>query len=175
VHFLDTPDVQSRLLSAGMEAAPGSPAALTTLVKSEMARIGKVIKQSGVMRSRKCSRIRSHHREFRLWQTTRSARATFGVSGVHMFGILDPTIAAPRTHIDYTPRPRELRGLRIGLIENTKKNSEEVLRALGDTAARRHDMSVQVLVHKSQRAPLKDSQIAALKDTTDFAIVGVGD
>jgi hypothetical protein len=65
--------------------------------------------------------------------------------------------------------------LRIGLIENTKKNSEEVLRALGDTAARLHDMSVQVLVHKSQRAPLKDSQIAALKDTTDFAIVGVGD
>ena len=92
-----------------------------------------------------------------------------------MLGILDPTIAAPRTHIDYTPRPRELRGLRIGLIENTKKNSEEVLRALGDTAARLHDMSVQVLVHKSQRAPLKDSQIAALKDTTDFVIVGVGD
>jgi len=84
-----------------------------------------------------------------------------------MLGILDPTIAAPRTHIDYTPRPRELRGLRIGLIENTKKNSEEVLRALGDTAARLHNMSVQVLVHKSQRAPLKD--------TTDFAIVGVGD
>jgi hypothetical protein len=92
-----------------------------------------------------------------------------------MLGILDPTIAAPRTSIDYAPRPLDLRGLRIGLIENTKKNSEAVLRALADKAARLHGMHMQVLVHKSQRAPLKDSQIAELKGTTDFAIVGVGD
>ena len=92
-----------------------------------------------------------------------------------MLGILDPTLAAPRAHIDYAPRPSKLSGLRIGLIENTKKNSEPVLRKLAERAAALHGMTMEVLVHKSQRAPLKDAQVAELKDRTDFAIVGVGD
>jgi len=36
-------------------------------------------------------------------------------------------------------------------------------------------MTVEVLVHKPQRAPLKDAQIAELKGRADFAIAGVGD
>ena len=92
-----------------------------------------------------------------------------------MLGILDPTIAAPRARIDYAPRPLNLKGLRIGLVENTKRNSEAVLKKLAEKAARDHGMSMQVLVHKSQRAPLADTQIAELKGRTNFAIVGVGD
>jgi hypothetical protein len=92
-----------------------------------------------------------------------------------MSGILDPTIAAPRTRIDYAPRPRPLGGLRIGLVENTKKNSEAVLRKLAERSAHEHGMVLEVLVHKSQRAPLSDTQIAELKGRTAFAIVGVGD
>jgi hypothetical protein len=92
-----------------------------------------------------------------------------------MLGILDPTIAAPRARIDYVPRPAGLAGLRIGLIENTKKNSESVLRALAEKAARVYGMKMEVLVHKSQRAPLTDTQLAELRGRTDFALVGVGD
>ena len=44
-----------------------------------------------------------------------------------MLGILDPTIATAREQIDYAPRPGSLKGLRIGLIENTKKNAEAVV------------------------------------------------
>lgn len=92
-----------------------------------------------------------------------------------MLGILDPTIAAPRTRIDYAPRPQSLEGLRIGLVENTKKNSEAVLRKLAEKAGRRHGMTMEVLVHKSQRAPLTDTQVAELKARANFTIVGVGD
>ncbi len=92
-----------------------------------------------------------------------------------MLGILDPTIAAPRAHIDYVPRPKNLEGLRIGLIENTKKNSEAVLRKLAEKASAAHGMKMEVLLHKSQRAPLTDAQVAELKGRADFAIVGVGD
>ena len=92
-----------------------------------------------------------------------------------MLGILDPTIAAPRAHIEYVARPKSLEGLRIGLIENTKKNSEAVLRKLAEKAAAAYGMTIEVLVHKAQRAPLKDAQVAELKGRTDFAIVGVGD
>jgi hypothetical protein len=89
--------------------------------------------------------------------------------------LLDPTIATQEEAIDFAPRPVDLRGLRIGLIENTKKNAEEVLRKLAEKLAIKYGMTANVLVHKPQRAPVKDSQIAELKGRADFAIAGIGD
>ena len=89
--------------------------------------------------------------------------------------ILEPTIATAREPIDYVPRPQHLQGLRIGIIENTKKNAEAVLRKVADTLAAAHGIGIEVVVHKHQRAPLKADQIAELKGKTDFVIVGVGD
>jgi len=91
-----------------------------------------------------------------------------------MLGILDPTIATAREQIDYAPRPRDLHGLRIGLVENTKKNAEEVLRKVAEKLEAAHAMKVEVLVHKPQRAPLKEAQVAELKGRADFAITGFG-
>ena len=92
-----------------------------------------------------------------------------------MTDILDPTIPTGRERIDYAARPARLQGLRIGLIENTKKNSEAVLRKVAERLAKRYGMTLEVLLHKDQRAPLKDSQVIELKGTVDFAITGVGD
>jgi len=92
-----------------------------------------------------------------------------------MTDILDPTIATEREYIDYVARPAQLRGLRIGVIENTKKNSEAVLRTVAEKLAVADGMTLEVLVHKDQRAPLKDVQISELKGSVDFAITGVGD
>ena len=92
-----------------------------------------------------------------------------------MLDILDPTIATAREHIDYVPRPQSLRGLRVGLIDNTRKNSEAVLRKVAEKLAAAHGIGMEVLVHKHQRAPLKDDQIAEFKGRTDFVIAGVGD
>ena len=92
-----------------------------------------------------------------------------------MLNILDPTIAPAREQIGYVPRPRSLKGLRVGLVENTKKNAEAVLRKVAEKLERLHGMKVEVMVHKPQRAPLKDAQIAELKGRADFVITGVGD
>ena len=92
-----------------------------------------------------------------------------------MLGILDPTISTPREEIAYAPRPKSLKGLRIALIENTKKNAEAVLNLVAQKLTDLHGMKVAVLVHKPQRAPLTDDQIGELKGRTDFAIAGVGD
>lgn len=92
-----------------------------------------------------------------------------------MLGILDPTIASAREHIAYAPRPQSFKGPRIGLIENSKKNSKAVLRALAQKLESVHGMTLAVLVHKPQRAPLKDAQVAELQGRADFAIAGVGD
>ena len=89
--------------------------------------------------------------------------------------ILDPTIATAREPVAYVPRLESLKGLRIGLVENTKKNSEAVLRKVAEKLAAAHGMKIAVMVHKPQRAPLGDAQLAELKGRTDFAITGVGD
>ena len=56
--------------------------------------------------------------------------------------LLDPTIATEEEAIDFVPRPTGLQGLRIGLIENTKKNAEEVLRKLADKLGEAHGMTM---------------------------------
>ncbi len=48
VRVLNQPDVKARFLAAGIEPAPSSPAELGALRKSDMARMGKVIKEAGI-------------------------------------------------------------------------------------------------------------------------------
>jgi hypothetical protein len=50
-------------------------------------------------------------------------------------------MATEEEAIDFVPRPRNLRGLRIGLVENTKKNVEEVLRKLAEKLDAAHGMT----------------------------------
>ena len=89
--------------------------------------------------------------------------------------ILDPTLSAAREHIKYAPRPQDLRGLRIGLIDNTRKNSEAVLLKLAEHLRSVYGMSVETVVRKHQRAPLSEAQLAELRGRTDFVVAGVGD
>lgn len=48
VAFLQRPDTRERFLGAGVESLGSTPEALAATVKSEMARIGKVIKEAGI-------------------------------------------------------------------------------------------------------------------------------
>jgi hypothetical protein len=89
--------------------------------------------------------------------------------------VLDPTIETGEEPIAYVPRPTSLQGLRIGIIENTKKNAEPLLLKLAEKLQAAYGMKAELLLHKPQRAPVKEGQIAELKEKTDFAIAGVGD
>ena len=92
-----------------------------------------------------------------------------------MKNILDPTIPRPAQRIEYAARPANLHGLRIGLIDSTKKNAEAVLLRISAKLESAFGMKREVLVHKHQRAPLEPGQIAELKGRVDLVIVGVGD
>jgi hypothetical protein len=89
--------------------------------------------------------------------------------------VLDPTIPTEEEPIDYAPRPMDVRGLRVGIIENTKKNAEAVLTKLVEKLKSAYAMKADFLLHKAQRAPLTDAQIAELRDNVDFVIAGIGD
>lgn len=89
--------------------------------------------------------------------------------------ILDPTLSGEGADFAYAPRPDALTGLRIGLVENTKPNSEALLLKLAQRLEAAHGMTVAHLVHKPQRAPITEEQIAELAGVSDFVICGVGD
>ena len=92
-----------------------------------------------------------------------------------MLELMDPTIDTAREHIAYGPRPASLKGLRVGIIDNTKKNSDAVLQKVADHLRAAYGMTVEVVVKKPQRAPLTQAQIGELRGRTDFVIAGVGD
>jgi hypothetical protein len=89
--------------------------------------------------------------------------------------VLDPTIPTEEEPIDYAPRPTEVKGLRVGIIENTKKNAEAVLTRLAEKLKSAHGMTAEIMLHKAQRAPLKDEQIDELRAKVDFVVAGIGD
>jgi hypothetical protein len=89
--------------------------------------------------------------------------------------VLDPTIATEEEPIDYVARPIDAKGLRVGIIENTKKNAEVVLIRLAEKLKSAYGMKADFLLHKPQRAPLTDAQINELHNKVDFVIAGIGD
>ena len=52
--------------------------------------------------------------------------------------LFDPTSTPRERTVTLAPRLRDLHGLRVGLVENTKFNSDVILGKLGERLARQH-------------------------------------
>jgi len=90
--------------------------------------------------------------------------------------LFDPTTPPTERAIALAPRPAELRGLRVGLVENTKFNSEAILVRLGDKLARDHGMTL-VPMHR-KRSPshgVTEEAADAIRRVADFVVSGIGD
>jgi hypothetical protein len=90
--------------------------------------------------------------------------------------MFDPTARpAARTTV-LAGRPANLTGLRIGLVENTKFNSEPILQRLAQRLGSRHGMTVAHLDRKrSPSHEVAETAIEAFKRRVDFVISGIGD
>jgi hypothetical protein len=90
--------------------------------------------------------------------------------------LFDPTsLPSPRA-ASLAPRPPQLEGLRIGLIENTKMNSDKILLKLADRLRRRFGMRVTHLDRKrSPSHEVTEAAVAALRREADFVVSGIGD
>ncbi|MCX7623876.1 MAG: hypothetical protein N2Z82_09015 [Thermomicrobium sp.] len=71
---------------------------------------------------------------------------------------------------------RSLRGARVCLIDNGKKNADLLLRAIGDLLRERYGVA-EVVLHRKPNAsvPIDASAVAELAERCDFAIAAVGD
>jgi hypothetical protein len=92
--------------------------------------------------------------------------------------VFDPTVPStfPSTTFSYAPRPASLQGLRVGLVENTKFNSDVILLKIAERLAARYQVVMTHLERKkSSGHSVTPEAMATLRHCADFVIAGVGD
>ncbi len=90
--------------------------------------------------------------------------------------LIDPTATPVAREVRLAPRPAELHGLRLGLIENTKFNSDTLLLKLAERLRDRHGITMAHMARKrSPSHEVEDAAIATLKAQSDVVISGIGD
>ena len=90
--------------------------------------------------------------------------------------LFDPTSGPVQREVEVVKRPESLKGLRLGLVDNTKFNSDTLLRKLAERLARRHGMTVAVTNRKrSPSHEIDEAAILALRSQADLVVSGIGD
>ena len=90
--------------------------------------------------------------------------------------LFDPTTSPGKEAFSYATRPGSLEGLKVGLVENTKYNSEVILRKIAERLDERYHVKMVHLDHKqSSSHSVNNEAIAALKGEADFVVAGIGD
>jgi hypothetical protein len=90
--------------------------------------------------------------------------------------IFDPTASPTPRALELSPAPARLDGARLMLVENTKFNSETLLRKLAERLRRKHGTIVSG-VHR-KRSPsheIEEGVVPALQRQADLVISGIGD
>jgi len=92
------------------------------------------------------------------------------------FEILDPTVEPRRQPLTYVPRPDSLKGKRIGLVENTKFNSDKLLQKIGDILKHEYGAAEARMWRKhNSSVPAHQEIIDDAKRTVDVVVAGIGD
>ncbi len=90
--------------------------------------------------------------------------------------VLDPTIEPESGELELAPRTSGLDGKTVGMLDNSKPNSDRILFFVGETLKGRHGVAELVIASKP------DSSTSASLDILDqlvqrchFAVTGIGD
>ena len=91
--------------------------------------------------------------------------------------LVDPTGSdMDVTVLHISPRPNDLRGKRLGLLDNTKANAEIILRKIADILDEKYGFSEIYHAKKhSSNLPPKPELLSDLHRYADIVIAGVGD
>lgn len=90
--------------------------------------------------------------------------------------IYDPTTEVGTRRIQYAPRPKSLKGMRIGLVDNTKHNSDQLLLRIAGILEREHGAKAHIIRRKKSAGAAPHSEIVnELKANADVIVAGVGD
>jgi hypothetical protein len=90
--------------------------------------------------------------------------------------LFDPTTPPAARALTLAARPASLAGLRLGLVDNTKFNSDTLLRKLAERLEQRH--GARVTVTRRKRSPsheIDEEAVGALRRQADLVVSGIGD
>jgi len=91
--------------------------------------------------------------------------------------IYDPTIEPKKgRHIAYAPRPKSLAGLRVGLVDNSKFNSDQLLTRIAGVLESEYGAKTHIMRRKpSAGVPASQAVIDEFKANCDVVVAGIGD
>jgi len=91
--------------------------------------------------------------------------------------LLDPTGDSEReTNTTLAPRPQSLKGLTVGLLDNTKPNGAVILRAVGRELQERYGVREIRMFQKGYfGTPVEESVVQQMLHNCDFAVAAIGD
>jgi hypothetical protein len=90
--------------------------------------------------------------------------------------IFDPTTEASKRTIAYAQRPKSLNGLRVGLVDNTKHNSDQLLLRIAGILEREHGAKAHIIRRKKSAGMAPHAEIVdEYKAACDVVVAGVGD
>ena len=90
--------------------------------------------------------------------------------------LVDPTTQPIATSFSGAPRLQDLRGKRVGLIDDSKPNGKELLEELADLLKARYGVA-DIMYHRKPSAykPADPEAISQMGRDCDYAIVAIGD
>jgi len=90
--------------------------------------------------------------------------------------IYDPTIEVKGRKIAYAPRPKSLAGLRVGLVDNSKHNSDQLLMRIAGLLESDYGVKTHMMRRKKTAGiPPSDEIVKEFKAACDVVVAGVGD
>jgi len=91
--------------------------------------------------------------------------------------LLDPTGGDERARdTTLAPRPRSLRGLTVGLVDNGKPNASLLLSEVARELERSHGIRTALTFKKGYfGTPVEESLIQQILHNCDFAVAAIGD
>jgi hypothetical protein len=89
---------------------------------------------------------------------------------------LDPTVAAEPTESVFAKRETALDGKVLGLLDNSKVNSDRLLDLVREELSRRYDFREVVVMRKGGASvPAEDAMLEALASRCDVVVTAIGD
>jgi hypothetical protein len=90
-------------------------------------------------------------------------------------GFVDPTAGSGEARIAPAPRPMDLAGKIVGLLDNTKEQGDLILQTLGQALRERHGVARVVIRRKEHYSkPAAEAIISQMANEVQVAIAAVG-
>ena len=90
-------------------------------------------------------------------------------------GFIDPTAGSGRKRIPAAPRPADLAGKVVGLLDNTKEQGTLILETIGAALREQYGVARVVLRRKAHYSkPATDALIYEMAQEVDVAVAALG-